>query len=98
VVGQAVRLGNLNRGSMAPGAIPLDLVMLLVATLTGRSAVDQRERYRFDVTGEAGKLMPVVIEADGPRSRRPSRRGYRHFDLVGRRHLVRFMAGRTVAA
>src|SRR5262245_2691433 len=98
VIREAVGFGCLNCRSMATGTIPLDLVMLFVTAATGRNAVDDSHRYRRDMTSDTGKLMPLVIEPDGPGSRRSSRRSYRYFDLVGRGHFLPFVAGRTVAA
>ena len=76
VVRETVRLGNLYRSPVAAGTIPFDLVMLLVAALTGRNAVGKGERHRCDMAAETGKLMPVVGEADGAGAGRPPRRGH----------------------
>ena len=74
VVRQAVCLGDLHGCPVASGTIPLDLVMLRVAAAAGRNAVGKGHRHRRHVASGAGKLVPVMVEADGPHPRCPPRR------------------------
>ena len=59
-------LGDLYGCPVAAGTIALDLVMLFVAAAAGRNAVGNGHGHRRHVASGAGKLVPVMIEADGP--------------------------------